>query len=312
MNGMLIDLTMTQMIRRSALSVNCMPEPCPGAVSVPRLARSGRGWYSLRHLGVRLPRSPSTKSVLLRLLGTNLTFAGAFPPKEAAPLLAGHLRKLGMNVVRFHHVDMGPAPRGLWLPDFSGLDPQQMDRLDWLIYQLKQHGIYVNLNLHVSRTYPGVPAGVQQAFKYGKGLDNFYPPFIRLQEDYARLLLTHRNPYTQTTYAGGPAVAVIEINNENSLTHISGSAMRIMPEPFKSGLRKQWWKCRSAALRSLSAVWRACTERGCSATSWIDTDTGSTRASRRNRGTGATGTSAIPPWSRTGKVAHSPAAPGRA
>jgi hypothetical protein len=32
----------------------------------------------------------------------------------------------------------------------------------------------------------------------------FYQPMLDLQKEYARLLLTHRNPYTGLTYAAGP------------------------------------------------------------------------------------------------------------
>jgi len=42
---------------------------------------------------------------------------------------------------------------------------------------------------------------------------------LDLQKEYARKLLTHRNAYTQRTYAEDPAVAFVEINNENGLIH---------------------------------------------------------------------------------------------
>ena len=194
----------------------------------------------------------------IRLLGSNLTFAGAFPPKDDAPKMAAHMRKLGMNVIRFHHIDTGSAPRGVWLKSFSGLDPEQMDKLDWLIFQLKQNGIYVNLNLHVSRTYPGIPKDTPRTFRYGKGLDNFYPEFIDLQKQYARLLLQHRNPYTKTTYAEEPAVIVVELNNENSLTNVRWRDLRTMLEPFHGELAKQWriWlKKRYGTTAKLRASW---------------------------------------------------------
>ena len=97
----------------------------------------------------------------LRFLGTNLTFGKAFPPKDVAEKLAAHMRKLGINVVRFHHMDNSPAPRGIWLKDRKTFDPEQLDRLDWIIYQFKRHGIYANINLHVSRNYPGLPDDIR-------------------------------------------------------------------------------------------------------------------------------------------------------
>ena len=40
---------------------------------------------------------------------------------------------------------------------------------------------------------------------------------IELQHEYARDLLTHVNPYTGKRYADEPAVALIEISNEDGL-----------------------------------------------------------------------------------------------
>jgi hypothetical protein len=193
----------------------------------------------------------------VRLLGSNLTFGGAFPPKELAPHIAARMRKLGMNVVRFHHMDNQTAPRGIWLPEQKGLDPEQIDRLDWLIYQLKQHGIYANINLHVSRNYPGLPKELGQKFHYGKSIDNFYPPFIQMQKDYARMLLTHQNPYTKTTYAHEPGVIVVELNNENTLLNASWSELRQLPSPFKEELERQWRQWLREHYRSTDDLRRA-------------------------------------------------------
>ncbi len=50
----------------------------------------------------------------IRFFGTNLTFSSAFPDKKTAIMIAGRLKKLGMNVVRFHHMDNQSAPDGIW------------------------------------------------------------------------------------------------------------------------------------------------------------------------------------------------------
>jgi len=116
----------------------------------------------------------------IRFLGTNVTFSGAFPEKKDAPMIARRMAQLGFNVVRFHHMDA----RDIWLPDQKGLDPEKLDRLTWFLYQLKQNGVYANINLHVSRTYPQLRTikDLPRTFRYGKVLDIFYEPFIQLQE----------------------------------------------------------------------------------------------------------------------------------
>lgn len=192
----------------------------------------------------------------LRLLGTNLCWSAAFPAEDKAPLIARRLRKLGFNAVRFHHFDGPSVPRGVWRKDRSGFDPQQIERLDRLIHHLKQCGIYIDINLHVSRTYPGLAEDLPRSFRYGKGLDQFMPRLIQLQKDYARRLLTHRNPHTKTTYAAEPAVFCIEINNENALTTIPWDDLRALPDPFAGELTSRWhtWLRKrhqdTAALRS--------------------------------------------------------------
>ena len=64
--------------------------------------------------------------------------------------------------------------------------------------------------------YPGF-AKWEGASSYFKGVDNFFPPMIEQQRDFARALLTHVNPFTGLAYTADPAVAFIEINNENGL-----------------------------------------------------------------------------------------------
>ena len=176
----------------------------------------------------------------VRFFGTNFTFSSAFPDKETATKLAGRLKKLGYNVVRFHHMDNRVAPGGIWDSTMVKFDPEMIDRLDWIIYQLKLNGIYTNLNLHVSRAYPGL-GEVMEKFKYAKSIDNFYHPYIELQKDYAKNLLTHVNAYTGNAYTDEPAVAFVEVNNENSLL----SNWKFLPqldEKHKSDLKAQWDK----------------------------------------------------------------------
>ena len=181
----------------------------------------------------------------LRLLATNITFGDAFPDKEMAPKIAARMAALGINCVRFHHMDNQYKPRGIWDPaykDKQHLDAEQLDKLDWFIYNLKQNGIYADLNLHVSRQLTeadGVanPKGIEN---YDKGVDNFNPRMIELQRNYARDLLTHVNPYTKTAYINEPCVAMVEINNENSLLSFATWGRLNLPEPYNSELMGYW------------------------------------------------------------------------
>lgn len=177
----------------------------------------------------------------IRLWATNLCFEACFPTKEEAERLARRLASLGINCVRMHHMDN----RHIWgkSPNKLTIDPEMLDKLDYLIYQLKLHGIYTNLNLHVSREFgpaEGFPA-VEGLPNYDKGIDNFEPRMIEYQKKYARDLLTHVNPYTGTAYINEPAIAMVEINNENAaFDEYRKGAFDHLPEPYASQLRKLW------------------------------------------------------------------------
>ncbi len=177
----------------------------------------------------------------IRFWATNFCFDACFPEQEQAERAAARLARLGINCVRMHHMDA----RSIWgnSPDKLTIDPKMLDRLDYLIYQLKQHGIYTNINLHVSRWFGEKEGFVarDQRPNYDKGLDNFEPRMIELQKKYARDLLTHVNPYTKTTYSEEPAVAFVEISNEDALFAVWGwGDLDRLPEPYATTFRELW------------------------------------------------------------------------
>ncbi len=160
----------------------------------------------------------------VRLWGVNVTDwspgSVTIPPKEDAPVYASILARFGVNCVRLHFLDL-PAPRGLISDahdDSQHFDPVQLDRLDYWFAEIKKRGIYSDLNLVVGRSYragDGVPG--YGDIGWAKALTYFDPRLIELQKDYARQLLTHHNPYTGLEYRHDPAIAIIEMLNENSL-----------------------------------------------------------------------------------------------
>lgn len=171
----------------------------------------------------------------LRIWGVNLTGwtqgSTLLPPKEQAPLWAKSLARFGINCVRFHFLDLttrDPAeqairrrPSGLIDRNHNhtqSFDPQQIDRLDFFVAELKKVGIYTNLNLNVGRTYKeGDEVPDYDLISHSKGMTFIGERLLELQRDYARQLLTHFNPYTKSEYRHEPAVAIVEIVNENSI-----------------------------------------------------------------------------------------------
>ncbi|MFA6546688.1 MAG: beta-galactosidase, partial [Limisphaerales bacterium] len=203
----------------------------------------------------------------LKFLATNFTFGSCFPDHDTADKLAARLASLGINCIRFHHIDNQPAPRGIWkagAPKKNEFDPDQLDRLDYFIAALKRHGIYANINLHISRNYwegEDFPDGLtererrEQMPHYGKGVDKINEQMIRMQRDYARALLTHVNPYTKAPYAEERCVAIVEINNENTLLQLKVAAL---PDYYRNDVLKKWnaWlKARYGSAAKLVDAW---------------------------------------------------------
>ena len=152
----------------------------------------------------------------VRLNATNLTAAANFPTHEQAERVAERIANFGINCVRLHYMDWPYGPEGfplakepsIFAKDGSerNLDPEMLDRLEYLIAQFKQRGIYVDVNLYVAR------------YQYHYKGQNAINTFIQAKErEYAKDLLTHVNPYTGLPLAKDPVVAVVELNNEDAL-----------------------------------------------------------------------------------------------
>lgn len=185
----------------------------------------------------------------MRFFGVNLTAGSCFPPKSEAPKIAERLARAGINCVRWHHMDSTWSQPSLI--DYSKgnsliLNPEALDRMDFFFAELKKRGIYSNINLVVGRRFfsaDGLPKEIDQVedVKHQHGIGFFYAPLIELQKQFARQLLTHRNPYTGQTYAEDPAVAFVEINNENgALQSWFLGVYDAMPAVFQDDLQRQW------------------------------------------------------------------------
>lgn len=184
----------------------------------------------------------------IKFWATNICFSGSFPSHEGAEAVAEKLARFGVSCVRLHHMDM----RDIWGKSSNKrtLDPEQLEKLDYLIAQLRKEGIYVNINLHVSRTlgaeegFPIETSTTGEKFEipdFDKGLDQFEPRMIETQKEYARGLLTHVNPYTGNAYTDEPAVAFVEINNENALSCQWGwGQLDNLPQPYQREFQSQW------------------------------------------------------------------------
>ncbi len=166
-----------------------------------------------------------------RFLGFNIAARSNTPSHELADKLADHFASMGVNIIRMHAAD---APIGeeectwsscketplLKYTDGNSIDfnPEGLDRFDYLAAKLKEKGIYLHFDLLIARQflagdnldYPNDMVPCIKCFPM------FNQRLIDLQRDYAKKFLCHVNPYTGLAYKDDPAVAVVQMNNEDS------------------------------------------------------------------------------------------------
>jgi hypothetical protein len=212
----------------------------------------------------------------IRFWGANLVADGAFPDIDKAAAIAGRLRKMGFNLIRFHHMDNPWSSRSLFADAVNTLylNPFSLDYFENLVSYLKKNNIYIDVNLNVSRTFKesdGV-ANADSIPDYGKGVTLFDPHLIQLQKNFAQELLTHINPYTGLALVDDPVMAMVEIVNENSLyrmwhdntlkTFGDGGKLIWRHNRMLDSLWNKYLSDKYSSTQNLAASWNAGTTQG--------------------------------------------------
>ena len=96
----------------------------------------------------------------VKFWGVNFNGGANFPEHDYARKVARRLAMAGVNMVRFHQLDaewntpnLFSFCKGPRVTSTRHLDPESMDRLDYLIYCLKEQGIYCYLDLLTYRKF---------------------------------------------------------------------------------------------------------------------------------------------------------------
>ena len=192
-------------------------------------------------------RANTSDDQRIRLFGVNTAFGANFPEPQDASRIAKRLRRLGVNLVRLHHMDSSPdrnaedARSTLTTGPYPTLNPVSIARLRGFLDALKAEGIYVNLNLHVGYEFrpavDGVPPvpGADRLPTQSKPLHIFYPRMVDLQAEYAKKLID------ALKLKGDPVLAMVEIDNETSLidTWQKNSIDRLVTGEYRDELDRQ-------------------------------------------------------------------------
>ncbi|NOX55416.1 MAG: hypothetical protein GXP27_13455 [Planctomycetes bacterium] len=208
-----------------------------------------------------------------KVWGINVCYSSCAPDKRLAERRARFYARYGINAVRLHKFADGPGWAGIQSKDsFAQFDAESLDRMDYFIDQLKKHGIFVALSAHFGTIQIG-PDDLKDV-PYAEEFGRFHPRQKRitapasaffyspeLQQLHIRQivnLLRHRNPYTGLTYAEDPAIAFVEIINEQSvLFYTSMQPLKASPTLRRSVAKRfcDWLRQRYGRHEALAQAW---------------------------------------------------------
>jgi hypothetical protein len=158
-----------------------------------------------------------------RFWGTNFNSGANFPSHTYSEMVARRLAKFGINIMRTHQMDAEWSTPNIFTRNRAepkdntrSLDPDCMERLDYLIYCLKNEGVYTYLDLLTYRQF--LPGDAVDAYaqlpQAAKPYLYFDRRLIELQKEFNQQIWTHVNPYTGLAYKDEPAIVLTELVNE--------------------------------------------------------------------------------------------------
>ncbi len=176
-----------------------------------------------RHGGVRIDgdRLSFADGSPAVLWGVNNCNQGCAPAKDVADRRAAWYARYGVTCVRQHKF-MQTICEG---DDATRITRDNQDLFDYNFAALKRHGIYSGWSpIYYLVIKPGnratllAPAELEAATGGSTdGLVNFAPDLQALHIDLLKHLLETVNPYTHSRYADDPALAYVEIQNEDDI-----------------------------------------------------------------------------------------------
>ncbi len=143
---------------------------------------------------------------------------------QQARLYAKH----GVNMVRQHPVE---DVVGVLIQDPATgkrqFDSIRLDRWDKWFATLKEHGIYMTWSCfypHALTPDDGYPEDLYSELpelrgrgRSSSGMVNFMPALQDAEWEWLRVMLLHKNPYTGLRYVDDPALAIVEVHNEDCI-----------------------------------------------------------------------------------------------
>jgi hypothetical protein len=194
----------------------------------------------------------------VRFWGVNVNANHAGQSRSSVDYMARRLAKAGVNIVRYHSplFDRAGGP--------AQVDAEALDNLFYLVTAMKRAGIYTEISFYFPLWFDIQP---------GYGIDGYdtidnKKPFAllyfneRMQQihrEWLRQLLTTTNPYTGARLADEPAVAIVEVVNEDSFFFWTFSKSNVPAAHWShlESLYADWLGERYGSVQAAADAWGA-------------------------------------------------------
>ena len=192
---------------------------------VPREAPAGRDGFARVSPEGHFVFEKDAKKAPRRFVGGNLCFSANFLSKEEADRAVRDFVARGWNTMRLHHLDVTITKdewNDIWnRRTWPEIDPEKLDRLDYLLAACKKAGIYVTFDLYAMGSY-GSCEGFDKPLHCGtiKAIVPIHKPAEDLWFKRAMELFDHVNPYTGVKWKNEPAVLFVTLLNEDSIASV--------------------------------------------------------------------------------------------
>jgi len=221
-----------------------------------------------RHGGLRMKGNQFVfeDGTPVKFWGTNLSYRDGAPAKNNADLTAARFAKWGVNAVRLHK-PFGPGWEGIGDEnDGTKLTATGLDQMDYFMAKLKEHGVYYGLShTYGYRIRPGNRDRYLAYDEIASGLNGNAYGLINFAEDVQDLLiesvigaLKHQNPYTRQRWADDPALAYIELQNEDDIFFYTTENVLSRCPTYRKGLMRrfaEWLKAKYGTQEQLAKAW---------------------------------------------------------
>ncbi len=207
----------------------------------------------------------------VRFWGVNASYWSnriVYPSHEAADRFAEHLAQYGVNCVRLHLLHNTNSLIDKSRDDTQHFDLEKLDKLDYLAAALRKRGIYFNLDMMFHRMFregdgidPELVGDTKDADGYNRSWAAgsaafFHPRAVELNRALYRKLLEHVNPYTGKRWLDEPAMAMLTVQNEQSIFWGTTNIHKGRTKEILDGLYAQWLKDRYGTQAKLAAAWQ--------------------------------------------------------